>query len=172
MWIRRVLLGDPPPAPPAAGPNLASADPGLGLLPLKRQLEQHVDNAACAHCHASIDPWGLALEEFDAVGLRRQSVLRRSGEIEESHLVDASATLPDGHAVNGIDDLTEYLLSTRRSQFARSLVSKLLSYALGRSLGPGDTETVDDLASRFEQSGYRFRELCAIIVTSNSFRKR
>ena len=68
-------------APPPAVPNLAGAEDTV-LLPLRRQLERHRDNAACAHCHRGIDPWGIALEEYDAVGLKRERILRRDGERE------------------------------------------------------------------------------------------
>ena len=172
VWIRRALLGDPPAAPPPAVPNLATVNADTGLLPLKRQLELHLDNAACAHCHRGIDPWGLALEEFDAIGLRREAVLRRSGEREERHPVDARATLPDGRTVDGVEALSRYLLEEQDSRFGRALASKLLAYALGRSLERSDEDAVDEIASRFEQADFRLRDLCTIIVTSDFFRSR
>lgn len=172
VWIRKALLGDPPPPPPPSVPNLSSGDSRARLLPLKRQLELHQDNAACAHCHRGIDPWGIPLEEFDAVGLRRSTVLRRSGEREERHPVDASATLPDGREVEGAEALSMYLLEQQSRRFARALTSKLLAYALGRSLEGSDESVVDEIASQFERTEYRLRELCTIIVTSDSFRSR
>ena len=172
VWIRKALLGDPPASPPPAVPNLASVSSDTGLLPIKRQLELHQDNPACAHCHRGIDPWGLALEEFDAIGLRREEVLRRSGEREERYPVDARATLPDGRIVDGVEALSRYLLEEQPSRFGRALASKLLAYALGRSLERSDDGAVDDIALRFEQADFRLRDLCTIIVTSDSFRSR
>ena len=172
VWIRKALLGDPPPPPPPSVPNLSSGDPRARLLPLKRQLELHQDNPACTHCHQGIDPWGIPLEEFDAVGLRRDTVLRRSGEREERHPVDARSTLPDGHEVEGAGALAQYLLDRKSHRFARALTSKLLAYALGRSLQRGDDGVVDEIVSQFERAGFRLRELCTIIVTSESFRSR
>ncbi len=172
VWIRRALLGDPPAPPPPAIPNLDAGDENLALLPLKRQLELHLDSDACARCHQGIDPWGIALEEYDAVGLRRETVLRRLGDKVSSHPVDAVSVLPDGHEVRGAEGLAGYLLENRRSQFSWALTSKMLAYALGRSLERRDERVVDELAARFEQAGYRLRELCAIIVTSESFRSR
>ena len=172
VWIRTVLLGDPPASPPPAVPNLASSPPETGLLPIRKQLELHRDNAACAHCHRRIDPWGIALERFDAVGKVRDSILRRSGEREERHAVDASTTLPDGHQIDGAEALASYLLDNQSQRFARALTLKLLAYALGRTVGRDDAETVNDFALRFERSGYSLRKLCTIIVTSDEFRSR
>ena len=172
VWIRKALLGDPPPPPPPSVPNLSSGDPRARLLPLKRQLELHQDNPACAHCHRGIDPWGIPLEEFDAVGLRRDTVLRRSGEREERYPVDARATLPDGHEVEGARALAKYLMGQQSRRFARALTSKLLAYALGRSLERSDESVVAGMTSQFERAEYRLRKLCTIIVTSESFRSR
>ncbi len=172
VWVRKALLGDPPASPPPSVPNLASGDVDATLLPLKRQLELHQDSAACAHCHSGIDPWGVALEEFDAVGLRRSSVLRRSGDQAVEHAVDASAELPDGQRVDGAEALADYMLDSQRGVFARALTAKLLAYAVGRSLIATDQSAVDELAKAFEKADYRLRELCTIIVTSDSFRSR
>ena len=171
VWIRRALLDDPPPPPPPAVPNLADSGETT-LLPLKRQLELHRDNAACAHCHAGIDPWGVALEEMDAVGLQRAEIIRRAGEREERHPVDAAAVLPDGTAVDGVEALIDYLYTTRKDDFARALTSKLLAYALGRSLDRADDAAVGDLAARFRSEDYRLRSLVTMIVTSDVFGTR
>ncbi len=169
VWIRRALLDDPPAPPPPAVPNLAGAE-GAVLLPLRRQLERHRDSPACAHCHRGIDPWGIALEEYDAVGLKRERILRRDGEREARHEVDAAATLPDGRAVNGLDELLDYMLRHKSREFARALTAKLLTYALGRSLERGDDATVDALTRNFIAGGYRLRSLITMIVTGDSFR--
>ncbi len=169
VWIRRAIFNDPPAPPPPSVPNLDSAE-DFALLPLKRQLEQHRDNAACAHCHQGIDPWGIALEEYDAVGLKRDTILRRSGEREARHPVDAAATLPDGHSVNGLESLIEYMLHNKDREFARALTSKLLTYALGRSLEFSDDKSVDELTEKFIAGGYSLRELITMIVSGKSFR--
>ena len=169
VWIRRALLDDPPAPPPPAVPNLGGEKAGA-LLPLRRQLERHSDNAACAHCHRGIDPWGITLEEYDAVGLKRERILRRNGEQEAWHTVDAAATLPDGSAVNGLEALLDYLLRKKDRAFARALTAKLLTYALGRSLEPGDDEIVDALTRNFIAGGYRLRSLITMIAISDSFR--
>ncbi len=170
VWVRSALLNDPPPPPPPSVPNLDNGQTDVSLLPLKQQLELHRDNAACASCHRGIDPWGIALEEFDAVGLRRETILRRLGEREERHPVDAAAVLPDGRSVDGVDDLTKYLVEKKQHEFARALTEKLLSYALGRSLEIGDEPTVEKITAQFAQGGYHLKHLITMIVTSEEFR--
>jgi hypothetical protein len=170
VWVRSVLLGDPPPPPPPAVPNLDNGASDISLLPLKRQLELHRDNAACAQCHKGIDPWGVALEAYDAVGLHRTEIVRHLGEREQRHPVDAAATLPDGTAVNGEAELADYLVERRGEQFARNLASKLLAYALGRSLELSDEPAVDDLTRKFANDGYRLKSLVTLIVASEPFR--
>jgi hypothetical protein len=170
VWVRSVLLGDPPPPPPPAVPNLDNGETDLSLLPLKRQLELHRDNAACAQCHQGIDPWGIALEQYDAIGLVRQEIVRHVGDREARHPVDAKATLPDGAEVNGAAELADYLVERRGSQFARALTSKMLTYALGRSLELGDEPALDELVRKFEEDDYRLKSLVTLIVASEPFR--
>ena len=131
----------------------------------------HRDSPACAHCHKDIDPWGIPLEGFDAVGLRREAVTRRSGNRVETHPVDAKTTLPGGVEVDGINELSAYLATEQRRRFARALVSRMLSYALGRDIQPPDSPAIDEMTGRFERAGYRLSDLCAIIVTSELFRQ-
>jgi len=169
VWIRKVLLDDPPPPPPPAVPNLDDSG-DAGLLPLKKQLQLHLDNAACASCHRSIDPWGVALEEYDAVGLQRIEIRRRSGDREERHPVDAAATMPDGASVNGLRELQDYLVTQRNRDFARAVTVKMMTYALGRSLDLGDRDLVEDLTGRFARSDYKLQKLITMIVASEPFR--
>ena len=169
VWIRTALLDDPPAPPPPNVPNLDNEGIDTALLPLRQQLELHRENAACAHCHERIDPWGVALEEFNAVGLRRTSILRRSGKREAQHPVEASAELPDGHTVRGVDELTRYLVEHQSHAFAKALTTKLLTYALGRTLELRDEATIDVLTSEFIQSDYRLKRLLEAIVMSEPF---
>lgn len=172
VWIRKRLLGDPPAPPPPNVPNLNQTSRDVASLPLKEQLQEHLENEACARCHREIDPWGIALEEFDAVGLVRDRIQRKSGKNRLTFDVDASAVLPDGHEVNGLAELKDYLLSEKRTSFARTLVSRLLAYALGRSLELSDRDTLDELTARFIESDYRLRKLVHLIVASREFNSK
>ena len=62
------LLNDPPPPPPPAVPEIDLADPEIAKMSLKQRIENHRNQAACMSCHVKIDPWGIAFENFDAVG--------------------------------------------------------------------------------------------------------
>ncbi len=174
VWIRDRLLGDPPPPPPPDVPDLNQDLPDLAALPLKLQLQQHRENESCAACHRQLDPWGVALEELDAVGLYRSVIRRqhprRRGQFVE-HPVDAIGDLPDGNRVDGVKQLKTYLVEHQRESFARALVEKLLAYATGRSLDFGDRQIIDELTAQFIQSDYKIQELIHAIVASQSFRQ-
>jgi len=169
VWIRDRLLDDPPASPPPNVPGLDEAGPEFLKLPIRKQLEIHRGDGACASCHRGIDPWGIALENFDAVGLWREEVRRKVGKKFETQPVKATDELPDGTELDGIDSLKRHLVTERKDNFARSLVSRLLTYALGRRLELSDEEAVDDLTGKFAQNDYRLRQLVHQIVTSESF---
>ena len=169
VWIRKRLLDDPPAPPPPNVPNLDQQNRDVASLPLKEQLKEHRENEACARCHRGIDPWGIALEEFDAIGLLRDKIQRKSGKKMLKFDVDAKATLPGGHELDGLADLKTHLLTEKREQFARTLVRRLLSYSLGRSLELSDHETVDKLTEQFVESDYRLKNLIQLIVASGAF---
>jgi hypothetical protein len=169
VWIRERLLNDPPAPPPPDVPNLNRENRDLTSRPLKEQLVEHRENEACARCHRGIDPWGIALEEFDATGLFREKIQRKSGKKTLTYDVDAKATLPDGHKVDGLVELKQYLLTEKRKQFARAVVSRMLAYSLGRSLELSDYEAVDDLTARFVESDFKLRKLIQFIAASDAF---
>lgn len=187
VWLRKRLLNDPPPPPPPNVPELKADEPDFATLPLKEQLRIHRSNPACASCHRKIDPWGIPLEHFDATGRLRSDVRRiapkgraRSKLTAETRIegnwaltpVAASDTLPDGHEVDGLQQLKSYLLKHKREQFAKALVSKLLSYSLGRTLEFDDQQTVDRLTAEFAAADHRLRTLIKSIVLSEAFQTK
>ncbi|MEM7392831.1 MAG: DUF1592 domain-containing protein, partial [Verrucomicrobiota bacterium] len=169
VWIRERLLDDPPDPPPPDVPDLDRSKPDLAKLTLREQLAEHRTNPACADCHRGIDPWGVTMEAYDAIGLWRDEIRRREGKRTTRQPVVARDTLPDGTEVNGVDELKAYLLSHRKDQFARGLTSKLLSYALGRSLEFSDEKTVQDITRDFVRNEYRLADLIQGIVASKPF---
>ena len=132
-------------------------------------MEVHRGKEACASCHKNIDPWGIALENFDAVGLWRDELRQPNGSVQP---VNASDALPGGRRLEGVDGLRNYLVSERKEEFARSLATRLLTYAVGRRLELSDQQAVDDLSSNFAADGYRMRRLVHAVVSSEPFQTK
>jgi len=172
VWIRDRLLNDPPAPPPPDVPPLDEADPKFLKLSIREQLKIHRGTEACASCHRGIDPWGIALENFDAVGLWRDEIRRKVGKKMETLPVIAADVLPNGHKLDGVDNLRAYLVKERKDDFARSLVARLLTYAVGRRLELSDQPAIDDLTGKFAADGYRMRNLIHTIVGSDPFRTK
>lgn len=169
VWIRDRLLNDPPASPPPDVPTLDEVDPNFLKLPIREQLEIHRGTESCASCHKNIDPWGVALENFDAVGLWRDEIRRKNGRKFENVPVDAKDVLPGGIELDGVDSLRLHLVNERKTQFARSLVARLLTYAVGRRLELSDQPAIDELTEKFAANDYRLRQLVQSIVASELF---
>lgn len=174
VWLLDRLLGDPPPPPPPDVPDLNPDEPDLAGLPLKQQLEIHRKKQACNNCHQGIDPWGIAFENYDAVGKWRTNVVGivKGKKKKEPVAVDASAKLPDGTNVDGLAELKRYLLEKRREQFSETLVKRLLTYSLGRSLELSDRAVVKSLTNRFESDDHSLRKLIVAIAQSEPFQTK
>ena len=169
VWIRDRLLDDPPAPPPPDVPELDEADPEFAKLTVREQLEIHREKETCANCHRNLDPWGIALENYDAIGLWRTSVRKKNGDRLETRPVKAADTLANGFTLDGVEGLREYLISNRQDAFARSLVKNLMSFALGRSLELSDELELDSITREFRNGGYRLRSLVEAVVASDSF---
>jgi mono/diheme cytochrome c family protein len=164
VWMLERLLDDPPPPPPAAVPEIDLADPEIAKMTLKQQLENHRNAAACMSCHVKIDPWGIAFENFDAVGAWRTEV--------QGQPVDAVGVLFNGQRLDGIDGLKRFLLENRQDQFVRAMVTKLLTFALGRPLTFGDHAAVDEIAAQVRQRGDGLASMVSTIATCALFRSK
>lgn len=172
VWLLDRLLDSPPSPPPPDVPELDPESANLAGLTVKQQLASHREKESCRSCHEGIDPWGIALEHFDAVGLYRDRAATRigkNGESPEGAALDSTTVLPDGTALADLDDLRRFLLEERRPHFARSVAKRLASYSLGRSLELADRVAVEKLASDFEAGGFRLRGLIVDLVTSELF---
>jgi hypothetical protein len=161
-WILDNMLGLPPPAPPSSVPPLessASAEPQT----LREQMTRHRQDPVCAACHEVMDPFGFALENFDAVGRWRTT----DGGVE----IDSSDTMFDGSRVHGVAELREFLYS-KRELVVENVIGKLMMYALGRSLTPADMPTVRTIRRDTSADGHRFSSLVVALVESPAFRMR
>ena len=164
IWMLERLLNDPPPPPPAVVPEIDLTDPNIAKLTLKERIENHRNDAACFSCHAKIDPWGIAFENFDAVGSWRDEI---------NHVpVDASSILFNDQKLNGMDGLKRFLLANRQDQFCRSMVHKLTTYALGRPLTFSDRAGVDEITINLRNKEDRLQDLVVLIVNSDLFRTK
>jgi hypothetical protein len=153
-WLARKIVAEPPADPPPNVPVLKEATKDLTL---RQRLEQHRDVASCRSCHAKIDPWGVALEEFDAGGrLKTQPV-------------DARSTLPDHTSVSGANDLKRYLAEERIDQVAFSFLKHLATYASGRSLAYSELSLLKKDELKLKADGYRMKDMIRYVVNSPIF---
>jgi Protein of unknown function (DUF1585)/Protein of unknown function (DUF1588) len=138
------------------------ADEAKMDLPLRQMLERHRANPSCAACHARFDSFGLAFETFDPVGRQRTSDLG-------GRAVDARAAFPGGVEGEGLQGIRQFIREHREANFVRGFTSKLLAYALGRSLGLSDELLIQEMGRKLVGNGYRFGTVIDSIVTSRQF---
>lgn len=171
VWILERLLNDPPPPPPPTVPPLDVSASDFALLTLKQKIELHREQSACTGCHAKIDPWGLALEGFDAIGAWREEALVIDPDTAARSFspVDSSTTLPTGEQIEGSKDLVSYLASEREYEFTRSLAWHMMTYALARAPDLGDESELESIHRHFRTSGYKLPALVLAIVQSEAF---
>ena len=162
-WILENLLGTPPPPPPANVPAL-SEEGSDAVLSMRERMVEHRRNPVCASCHAIMDPIGLSLENFDAIGRWRE----RTAGFEP---LDVEGSFPDGTTFDGAVGLRETLLD-RSDQFVRTLASKLLTYGLGRAVEYHDVPAVRVIEREAAADDYRFSSMILGIVKSTPFQMR
>jgi hypothetical protein len=165
-WVLDKLIGAPPaPPPPTVVANL-DQKPGEAPKTVRARLELHRDNATCKMCHGVIDPTGLALENFDAIGRFRQTDAQ-AGNAK----IDASTVLANGTAINGPVELRAEL-SRRSEAFVESLTERLLAYSVNRSLEYFDMPQVRKIDGEAKKDNYTFASLILGIVHTDAFRKQ
>lgn len=164
VWMLERILQDPPPPPPPNVPEVDLTDPEILKMTLKERIADHRNSPACISCHAKIDPWGIAFENYDAVGAYRTQINRQP--------VDATSELFNKQELAGMDGLKRYLYTDRQDQFARAVVHKMTAYALGRPLSFGDRADIDSLTSEFRRQEDRVGDLIQLIVHSRIFSAR
>jgi hypothetical protein len=161
VWMLERILNDPPPPPPPNVPEVDLADPEIQKMTLKERISDHRNDPACYSCHARIDPWGIAFENYDASGSYRTRI--------NNKLVDASAELFNKEPLAGMDGLKRYLLKERQDQFARAMVHKMSAYALGRPLSFADLAEIEVLTAGFRKNGDRLGDLVHLLIQSSIF---
>ena len=161
-WVVEVLLNDPPAPPPNDVPPLPEED--TSHLTVRERFAKHREDPSCAGCHATLDPLGFALEQYDTVGRFRE-------RYPDGRTVDASGALFRRHAFDGAAGLKAALASEER-RFAVAFAGHLLRFALARELEPADWLTVEAIADEAAPGGYRLRALLRAVATSDAFTRR
>jgi hypothetical protein len=165
-WVLDKIIGTPPTEPP---PNVGSnlAEPSAAAPKTVRQrLEAHRDKPACKQCHGVIDPTGLALENFDAIGEYRTTDVQ-AGNAK----IDASTVMPNGVAIEGPVQLRQEL-SKNPENFVTAMTEKLMMYAINRELEYFDMPQVRRVVRGADKDNYTLASLVLGIVNTDAFRKQ
>ena len=165
-WISETLLGDKLPRPPKNVPQLPESENDGGLT-MRQITEKHTADPDCYKCHQRIDPFGYALERYDAIG--------RFREKDSAGLpIDARAQLKwkDNATLDGMPGLRDYLLTKRRDEFVQIFCRKLLGYALARSVTLSDTSLIEEMETNLRAHDYRFSAALETVLRSPQFRNQ
>ncbi|HTI69561.1 MAG TPA: DUF1592 domain-containing protein [Candidatus Limnocylindria bacterium] len=159
------LLGSPPPPPPPDIPPLEDAAKAIKdrVLTLRETLALHREQPLCSSCHNRMDPLGLALDNFNAMGMWRDQ--------EKGQPIDAAGILISGEKFTDIKQLKHVLVTEHATEFYRTITEKLLTYALGRGLEYYDVATVDAIVARLEKSNGKASVLLSAVIESAPFQK-
>lgn len=161
LFILENILGTPPPPPPADVPDLESVTTPGREPTLREALAIHRESPLCRSCHNRMDPLGLSLEHFNAMGIWRDQELNQP--------IDAAGQLVTGEKFNSVNELKRILATERRDDFYRCFTEKLLTYALGRGLEPRDIETLDQIMAAIHAEGDRLSVILDAIIKSPVF---
>ena len=162
-WLLENILAAPPPAPPPNVPALEETSKDGQPRSVRDMLEQHRQNPVCASCHARMDPLGLSLENFDAIGQWRAT--------DAGTPINASGVLLDGTKVDGPVALRRALV-VQKEQFVRAVTGKMLTYAIGRGLEYYDAPAIRGIVRAAAADDYRWSSTILAIVKSAPFRMR
>jgi hypothetical protein len=161
-WVNAVIFNDPPDPPPADVPPLPEADrEELANLTIRERLALHRKRADCASCHNKIDPLGFALENYGPTGVWRD-------KYENGRDVDVSGVLFKQHEFKTVVEFKQLILKEKQ-RFIRGFVSHLLSYALGRELGPADSPALDEMTATAMAGKDQMRAVLKSIAMSDPF---
>ncbi|AQT62451.1 DUF1592 domain-containing protein [Cellvibrio sp. PSBB023] len=163
QWVLANLLAAPPPPAPPDVPALKAESTSGKALNAREQLAQHSKDPACHSCHVRMDPIGLSLEKYDAIGRLR--------ELDAGRPIDVTTAMPDGRAFEGLYGLQDVLMDSRE-QFAGAFTERLMIYALGRGLEANDQPKVRQIIRAARANNYPMHEIILGILTSEPFNYR
>jgi hypothetical protein len=163
-WLSEVLLGEKLPRPPKDVPVLPADEIDTDGLTVRQLVTKHTSDTRCASCHQKIDPFGFALEGFDAIGRRREQDLA-------GRPIDTRTKLPDGTEIDGWKGLRDYLLEKRHDAIILQFCRKLLGYALGREVQLSDKPLLTEMQRQLAAKDYHFSVAVELIAQSRQFRE-
>jgi hypothetical protein len=165
LFVMESLLGSPhPPAPPDV-PTLEEVKKGKPTnMTMREMMVLHREKPLCASCHARFDDVGLALENFNAVGMFRA--------LENGQPIDTSGKLITGESFQSVQDLNRIIATSRRLDFYRSIAEKLLTYTIGRGMEYYDAPTINRIVAAMEKDGGKMKTLIRAVIDSAPFQKR
>ncbi len=133
-------------------------------MTLKERIEDHRNHAACLSCHQKIDPWGIAFENYDALGRWRDKI--------DGKPVDATSILPSKAKLDGVKGLKEHLIEQRGDQIVRATTEKLAAFALGRQLAFSDRAEITKITQQVQETGDGLQTIVLCLVSSKLFQSK
>jgi len=141
-------------------------------LTVRERLEQHRSVSFCASCHTKIDPLGLALENYDAIGAWRE---RQNGEGRKGGKgdppINPSGTMPSGQEFQTLTEFKRQMLQ-EKARFLNGFTEKMLAYALGRPVGAADQQLVGSILTATAKDDHRLQAMIQAIVATQAFQTR
>lgn len=194
VWLRDAILGDHVKDPPAEVPALAdtAGESAEKALSIKELLVKHRQVESCNDCHVRLDPWGVPFEQYNSIG-QYQPMVPKDGvkvrgmqnnaykEVEtienyKKYLasintvkVDASARVPHGPKVGGMEDLKKHLIKDRSGDIAKNMIRNLMTYGIGRELTYHDRYQIEELFKQLKGNNFKFQDMILAICQSKTF---
>jgi hypothetical protein len=170
VWVSEAIFGKTPPPPPANVDPIEPNPPESPKATIRQKIEVHRNNAACAACHAKIDHFGIAWDNYDAIGQwrTREKVAKGTGE---DPMIDASGVMPDGRSFK---DSVQFkrLLVEDRERIARAFIEHLCTYALRRVLTVDDEDNLKLIEAEAKKNQYRVQDILRAVALSDLIQKR
>jgi hypothetical protein len=170
VWISETIFNKTPPPPPANVDPIEPVPPTGNKITIRQRIEAHAKNANCAACHRTIDPLGLAFDQYDAIGQWRTHEHVPTG-VGENPLVKASGIMPDGRKFANSVQFKQLLLADR-DKIARAFIEHLCTYALRRVLTVDDREDVQSIVEQAKKGQYRVKGIIRAVASSELLQKR
>ena len=162
-WVLEQILGEPPPPPPPNVPSIEDSSRKELSGTFRQKMMQHRADPKCGNCHAKMDTFGFAMENFDGIGRWRD-------KDEEGRPLEIGDKVP-GLEIRSLGEL-KTMLKSQSEKFGRCVAEKMLIYAAGRGLEYYDDRAIDQIVASLAKENWKFSALVTAIVRSEPFRLR